>query len=91
MLERYLSYTGLFDFMDPKSFLGAPGLEKVDYRRWSRIGAELLTTGGYKLENGVLTLELRFLTSPRASSWWAGATTGAPRTWGPCWPVSATR
>ena len=60
MLQRYLSYTGLFDFMDPKSFLGAPALEKVDYRRWSRIGAELLTTGGYKLENGVLTLELRF-------------------------------
>lgn len=59
MLQRYLSYTGLFDFMDPKSFLGAPALEKVDYRRWSRIGAELLITGGYKLTGGIFTLELR--------------------------------
>lgn len=59
MLQRYLSYTGLFDFMDPKSFLGAPALEKVDYRRWSRIGAELLITGGYKLAGGIFTLELR--------------------------------
>lgn len=58
-LQRYLSYTGLFDFMDPKSFLGTPALEKVDYRRWSRIGAELLITGGYKLVGGIFTLELR--------------------------------
>ncbi|MCB2225498.1 MAG: Tol-Pal system beta propeller repeat protein TolB [Desulfarculaceae bacterium] len=59
LLKRYLGYTGLFDFLDPKSFLGAPKLEGVDYRRWSRIGAELLITGGYKLEGGIFTLELR--------------------------------
>ncbi|MCF8035148.1 MAG: Tol-Pal system beta propeller repeat protein TolB [Desulfarculaceae bacterium] len=59
MLKRYLGYTGLFDFMDPKSFLGPPKLSGVDYRRWSRIGAELLVSGGYKLEGGIFTLELK--------------------------------
>jgi TolB protein len=59
LLKRYLGYTGLFDFMDPKSFLGPPKLEGVDYRRWSRIGAELLISGGYKLAEGIFTLELR--------------------------------
>ncbi len=58
LLKRYLGYTGLFDFMDPKGFLGAPRLDGIDYRRWSRIGAELMIAGGYKLENNILTLKL---------------------------------
>ena len=58
LLKRYLGYTGLFDFMNPKGFLGPPQLEGVDYRRWSRIGAELMIAGGYKLENNIFTLKL---------------------------------
>ncbi|RJX28687.1 MAG: Tol-Pal system beta propeller repeat protein TolB [Desulfarculus sp.] len=59
LLKRYLGYTGLFDFMDPKTFLGPPEGEKINYRRWSRVGAELLITGEYKREGNVFALKLR--------------------------------
>ncbi|MEW5912987.1 MAG: Tol-Pal system beta propeller repeat protein TolB [Thermodesulfobacteriota bacterium] len=59
LLKRYLGYTGLFDFMDPKTFLGPPEGEKINYRRWSRVGAELLITGEYKRQDNAFTLRLR--------------------------------
>lgn len=59
-LERYLSYTGLFDFLDPASFLGRPEYgDKVEYGRWKKVGAELLITGFYRHEGGTLTVEMR--------------------------------
>ena len=59
LLHKYLSYTALFEFLNPKSFLGPPQPGQVNYRRWSRIGAELLITGEYKLSGGIFTLELK--------------------------------
>ncbi len=58
-LRKYLGYTALFEFLDPKSFLGPPQPDSVNYRRWSRIGAELLITGQYQLSGGIFTLELK--------------------------------
>ncbi|MGD9123948.1 MAG: Tol-Pal system beta propeller repeat protein TolB [Desulfarculaceae bacterium] len=59
LLSADLNFTGLFDILDPKSYLGPPQAGNVNYRRWSRIGAELLITGNYQRAGNDLTLELR--------------------------------
>lgn len=59
LLQRYLDYTGLFDFMDPKTFLGPPAVGEINYRRWSRVGAELLITGQYQASAEGFNLQLR--------------------------------
>ena len=59
LLTTDLSYTGLFDMLDPKGFLGAPNPEKVAYPKWSKVGAELLITGSYRAQGEQITLECR--------------------------------
>lgn len=59
LLGANLIYTGLFELLDPATFLGAPNPGAINYRRWSRVGAELLITGQYKLSGENLTLECR--------------------------------
>ncbi len=58
-LVANLTYTGLFDLLDPKGFLGKPNPAAVKYRKWSRVGAELLITAVYRVEGDNLTLECR--------------------------------
>ena len=56
ILQKNLSFTGLFDFLNPKGFLGLPKIGAVQYRRWSVIGAELLVACEYKRQGDELTL-----------------------------------
>jgi TolB protein len=59
LLGGNLMYTGLFELLNPSTFLGPPEMGAVNYRRWSRVGAELLITGQYRLNGDMLTLECR--------------------------------
>ncbi|KIX14576.1 Tol-Pal system beta propeller repeat protein TolB [Dethiosulfatarculus sandiegensis] len=59
ILQKDLEFTGLFDFLNPNSFLGQPDPTNLNYRRWSRVGAELLVTGNYGLVGKQLTMEMR--------------------------------
>jgi TolB protein len=53
-----LTYTGLFDILDPKTYLGA-GQGEVNPRQWKRIGADLLITGNYESTPTTLSVEMR--------------------------------
>lgn len=57
ILASDLSYTGLFDVLDPKTYLG--GADQVNPRLWRRIGAELLVTGSYTQQGDTISLEMR--------------------------------
>lgn len=60
LLEYDLVFTGLFQSLDPESFLDNPGLtrDQIDFGKWRIIGAELLITGGFSIEEDVLTLKV---------------------------------
>ncbi|MFZ5586036.1 MAG: Tol-Pal system beta propeller repeat protein TolB [Thermodesulfobacteriota bacterium] len=53
-----LTYTGLFDILDPKTYLGT-GQGEVNPRQWKRIGADLLITGNYESTPTTLSVEMR--------------------------------
>jgi len=59
LLKNDLLFTGLFDILPPSAYLGKPQVGAINYARWSKIGAELLITGNYRLSGGIFTLELR--------------------------------
>jgi TolB protein len=60
LLSKDLDFTGYFQLIDPKGFLGRPEeQELVDFKAWSLTGADLLVKGGYHLEGGQVLLELR--------------------------------
>ncbi|MBS3756625.1 MAG: Tol-Pal system beta propeller repeat protein TolB [Desulfobacterales bacterium] len=64
MLEAALAYTGYFKMIDRDAFLQDPGgqgivMEEIKFGNWTDIGAELLLTGGVRLESGVLQMEFR--------------------------------
>ena len=59
ILTADLSFTGLFEILDPKSYLGKPDSGNINYRRWSKVGAELLITGDYRVGNEGLSFEMR--------------------------------
>ncbi len=63
LLVDDLSYTGLFEILDPKSHLESPTQNRVTYSAWTRIGAELLITGFYRVDGGRLKLELHLYDS----------------------------
>lgn len=59
ILAGDLTFTGVFDILDPAGYLGPPQPGNVNYRQWSRIGAELMITGNYKVEGNLLAMEMR--------------------------------
>ncbi|MFP3980794.1 MAG: Tol-Pal system beta propeller repeat protein TolB [Desulfobacterales bacterium] len=64
MLEEALAYTGYFKMIDRDAFLQDPGeqgiaMDAIKFDNWTDIGAELLLTGGVRLESGVLQMEFR--------------------------------
>ncbi len=59
LLTKALSFTGLFDILNPKSFIGAPEPGKVNYAKWSKVGAELLIACSYQVNGDNLTMECR--------------------------------
>ncbi|MFZ5573477.1 MAG: Tol-Pal system beta propeller repeat protein TolB [Thermodesulfobacteriota bacterium] len=64
LLEDTLDFTGYFKIVDHGAFLEYPhetgiSAEKINFRNWTGIGAELLITGGAQIQDGNLLLELR--------------------------------
>jgi len=59
LLGKDLDYTGYFQIIDPKAFLGRPDEEPLDFKAWSLSGADLLVKGSYRLEGSQLQMELR--------------------------------
>jgi len=60
LLMHDLDFTGYFQIIDPRGFLGRPEeKESIDFNAWSLTGAELLVKGSYKIEGNQLRLELR--------------------------------
>ena len=64
VLEGDLDLSGLFDLVDPASFLGDAdrlGLRRteIDFYQWRMLGAEALIKGGYQVSGGRVTIELR--------------------------------
>ncbi|MCB2188361.1 MAG: Tol-Pal system beta propeller repeat protein TolB [Deltaproteobacteria bacterium] len=59
ILKDCLSFTGMFDFLNPKSFLKVPAPGMIDYRQWAVVGAELLITVNYKQVGNSLSMECR--------------------------------
>ncbi len=59
ILGRALSFTGLFDLLDPKSFIGPPRPGSINYAMWAKVGAELLIACSYQASGDDLTLECR--------------------------------
>ncbi len=48
LLTRDLDYTGFFQGVDPKGFLGKDDEKNPDFRAWGLTGAELLVKGNYQ-------------------------------------------
>lgn len=64
MLQSALAFTGYFKMIDRGAFLEDPSrqgitAENLNFKNWMDIGAELLVTGGVRLEAGVLQMEFR--------------------------------
>jgi TolB protein len=64
LMAYYLEFSGYFTISDPAAFLENPATMDISgrairYRNWTAIGAELLVTGGVKLQNGEAEFELR--------------------------------
>jgi TolB protein len=59
LLGKDLEYTGYFQLIDPKAFLGRADEEPLDFKAWSLTGADLLVKGSYRLEGPQLQMELR--------------------------------
>ncbi|MGM0403675.1 MAG: Tol-Pal system beta propeller repeat protein TolB, partial [Thermodesulfobacteriota bacterium] len=62
LLYRSLDFTGYFTMIDSRAFLDAPGRQgiatsEINFKNWRDIGAELLITGGVRLEDRILQLE----------------------------------
>lgn len=58
VLSGDLNYTGLFDILDPKTYL-SDSAGAVNPRMWRRIGADLLITGSYTLTGSSLSMECK--------------------------------
>lgn len=64
LVAYYLEFTGYFSITNPAAFLENPKTmdisgERIQYRNWTAIGAELLITGGVTVQNGTVEFELR--------------------------------
>jgi TolB protein len=63
LLSDTLDFTGYFKIMNREAFLADPqtdaGFANVTFHDWTRIGAELLVTGGVWVKDKLLEVELR--------------------------------
>lgn len=63
-LSENLDFTGYFQIIDRNRFLVGPNqggitADNIDFKDWTRIGAELLVTGFLRVEEGLVEMELR--------------------------------
>jgi TolB protein len=71
VLSETLDFSGYFKILDPGAYLEAPRqtgvtAEKITFRNWTVIGAEMLVTGKAAHVDGLLELELRLFDSFKA-------------------------
>jgi TolB protein len=60
LLMRDLDFTGYFQIIDPKGFLGRPEESgSIDFNAWSLTGADLVVKGSYRPEGSQIKLEMR--------------------------------
>ena len=64
LLGETISFTGFFKILNRESFLEDPRQaslieNKINFKNWTDVGAELLVKGGFKYEKDRLTVELR--------------------------------
>jgi TolB protein len=60
LLMRDLDFTGYFQLIDPKGFLGRPDEQgSIDFNAWALTGADLLVKGFYQQTGSQLKLDLR--------------------------------
>jgi TolB protein len=60
LLMRDLDFTGYFQMIDPKGFLGRPEESgSIDFNAWTLTGADLLVKGLYRSDGSQMNLELR--------------------------------
>ena len=48
LLAKDLDFTGYFQWIDPKGFLGRDAEKNIDFQAWGLTGAELLVKGSYQ-------------------------------------------
>jgi TolB protein len=70
-LSDMLDFTGYFKILDREAFLfdpqkGGLTLASINFQNWTVIGAELLITGHYELNNGSIAIELRLFDTFKA-------------------------
>ncbi len=70
-LQEMLAFSGYFKMLDRGSFLHDPqgsGITQatINFRNWTTVGAELLITGGVRMEGGQLVSELRLFDTFKA-------------------------
>ena len=66
IMSETLEFTGYFRFIHREAYLVDADrleivIEKINFRDWTGIGAELLVTGGYLIAGDELTLDLRLI------------------------------
>ena len=60
LLMRDLDFTGYFQMIDPRGFLGRPEASgSIDFNAWTLTGADLLVKGVYRQEGSQIKMELR--------------------------------
>lgn len=60
LLMHDLDFTGYFQVIDSRGFLGNPEEQgKIDFKAWALTGADLLVKGSYRTEGSQLRLEMR--------------------------------
>ncbi len=60
LLIHDLDFTGYFQLIDSRGFLGNPDEQgSIDFKAWSLTGADLLVKGSYRTEGNQLRLEMR--------------------------------
>jgi TolB protein len=60
LLIHDLDFTGYFQLIDSRGFLGNPDEQGgIDFKAWSLTGADLLVKGSYRTEGNQLRLEMR--------------------------------
>lgn len=79
LLLKDLDFTGFFQGMDPKAFLGKDDDKTPDFRAWGLTGAELLVKGNYQASGPGLQVDFRLFDVQQGRLLLGKQYSGAPR------------
>jgi TolB protein len=79
MLLKDLDFTGFFQGMDPKAFLGKDDEKNPDFRAWGLTGADLLVKGNYQITGAGLQVDFRLFDVQQGRLLLGKQYSGAPR------------